>query len=399
MFREKVLLLNNLTKTFKLKIMKKIILIFISALALNNAIAQDDVVSARVSQVSYSSVDPDGAGLATGSVTVRFEMMATMTVQADGFGIGFAFQSQFLMPSATPMLTPLGPLATLGWTASPNYAGNPLPNIPYGGQTYNMSTIIGYNQGSTGLTMPITTSWQPILEVTYYTKGSSFPQGGYITLQPGTTLAQHSISADGGFTEYRVMSPSFPAPIGLGGTVPVLFSSFNAKCSGNGTLVSWSTSQEVNSDYFEVQRSTDGSNWKTIGTTPAAGYSSLSRNYNQLDLEAGNAIYRIKQVDKDGQATYTNYERANCDVKNISSVIYPVPARDVLNVVIKSDRAVRTQLMVFEISGKLVKKLDANVQNGTNNFRISLGGLPSGDYILKSSDAGIELNKQFSIIK
>ena len=110
-------------------------------------------------------------------------------------------------------------------------------------------------------------------------------------------------------------------------------------------------------------------------------------------------MYRIKQVDKDSQSIYTNSERANCEGKNISSVIYPVPAKDVLNVVIKSDRAVITQLMVFEISGKLVKKLDANVQNGTNNFRIDLKGLISGDYIIKSSDTGIELNKQFSIIR
>ncbi|RYY44257.1 MAG: T9SS type A sorting domain-containing protein, partial [Chitinophagaceae bacterium] len=129
------------------------------------------------------------------------------------------------------------------------------------------------------------------------------------------------------------------------------------------------------------------------------GLSSGSRSYNQLDLEAGNAMYRIKQVDKNGAAVYTNIERANCQVKNISSVIYPVPAKDVLNVVIKSDKAIRTQLMVFEVSGKLVKKLDASIQSGTNNFRIDLGGLTSGDYIIRSNDAGVELNKQFSIIK
>ncbi|MBC7934215.1 MAG: T9SS type A sorting domain-containing protein [Rhizobacter sp.] len=378
--------------------MKQIIFTLISALALNIAFAQDDVVSARVSQVSYSGTDPDGAGPATGTVTVRFEMMATMTVQADGFGIGFAFQNQSLMASPTPNITPLGPLASLGWTASPNLAGNPLGDVPYGGQTYNMSTIIGYSQAATGLTMPITTTWQPILQITYYTKGASYPQGGFITLQPGTTLAQHSISADGGFTEYKLMSPGFPAPLGLGGALPVLFSSFDAKCSGNGTSISWATTQESNSDYFEVQRSTDGNAWKTIGRTPAAGFSGGARAYNQIDLEAGNALYRIKQVDKDGQSVYTDIFRQNCQVKNISSVIYPVPAKDVLNVVIKSDRAVRTQLMVFEITGKLVKKLDANVQNGTNNFRIDLKGLTSGDYIIKSSDAGVELNRKFTIM-
>lgn len=378
--------------------MKQFIFLLISSLLFNTSFSQP-VVSARVSQSNYSSVDPDGLGPATGSVTIRFEVMASETVQADGFGIGFAFQSLNLMPAASPNLTPLGPLASLGWTASPNLPGNDLSDINYGGQIYNKSALIGYSQASTGLLMPITTSWAPILEVTYFTKSLSFPQGGNITMQPGSTLPQHSISADGGFTEYPLLSPGFPNPTALGAALPVLFTKFDAKCTNTGTLISWATAQEANTSHFEIERSTNGSSWATVGTVAAAGNSTVDRNYQQIDLNGGTALYRIKQIDKDGQFIYTNVTRTNCQVKNISSVIYPVPAKDILNVVIKSDRAVRTQLMVYDMQGKLVKRVDAAILSGNNNFRINLNGLSSGDYMLRTNDAAIEINKMFTIAR
>lgn len=334
-------------------------------------------------------------------------------VRATGANVSFLgvtfymlYQSANAAPQSTAQNTVVGVddsklVTTYGWGTGSRFT-NPQqtvaldPGAP-GGNLFDRRYVYGNADDLGGANLvTLTNQWDTLLYITLNTLQPGFPQGGYV-YQQATSEAGGAALSDEFFVNIPYITTS--GEVALGGTVPVSFSKFDAKCSGNGTLISWSTAQEVNSDYFEVQRSTDGATWKTIGTTPAAGYSSMDRNYNQLDLEAGNAIYRIRQVDKDGQSVYTNLERANCQVKNISSVIYPVPAKDVLNVVIKSDRAVRTQLMVFEISGKLVKKLDANVQNGTNNFRISLGGLPSGDYIIKSSDAGIELNKQFSIIK
>lgn len=380
--------------------MKKILLLLFVSLG-GFIVTNAQVVSMRVIQSSYSETDPDGAGLATGIVSFRFELMASSPVLADGVGLSVVFQSDKLMATPTNTTLLLGPLASAAaWVQGvDNRAGSPITPVNYGGQSFDTRMLVTFNQaqGIPNATIPPT--WTAVCEVTYWTKGNTYPNGGYIVNQPGSVVAQNELSSDGGLSTYPLESPNLNTPIPLGAALPVLFSQFEAKCSNNGTAISWSTEQEANSAYFELERSINGTTWKTLGRTPAAGNSTSTRKYNQLDLEAGNAMYRVKQVDKDGQVIYTNIERANCQVKNVSAVIYPVPATDVLNVVIKSDKAVRTQLMVFEISGKLVKRLDANVQNGTNNFSIDLKGLTSGDYILKSSDAGIELNKQFTIIR
>lgn len=376
--------------------MKKIILI--TLVSLSAMVINAQVISLRIAQSNYSSADPDGAGPATGTITFRFELISTSNVLADGLGLCAVFQSVNLMETPTNTTVPLGPLAAgVAWTQQvDNRAGNNTA-VSYGGQSFDRRMVVTFNQAAGIPNVNIGTTWTPICEITYWTKGASYPQGGYIVNEPGSIAAVNEVSSDGGLSTYPLESPNLNTPTALGGSLPVLFSKFEAKCTNTGTLISWATAQEGNSSRFEVERSTNGINWTNIGTVQAAGNSSSDRSYQQLDLNAGTALYRIKQVDKDGQFIYTGIERTNCQVKNISSVIYPVPAFDVLNVVIKSDRSVRTQLLVYDMQGKLVKKVDASILSGNNTFKINLIGLASGDYMLRSNDASIELNKLFTI--
>src|SRR6516225_4697540 len=66
--------------------------------------------------------------------------------------------------------------------------------------------------------------------------------------------------------------------------LPVTLVEFAGRLNPDHTVgLSWTTSLEVNSDYFSVQRSTDGSNWQQLGTVKAKGFSSVSSNYSFTD--------------------------------------------------------------------------------------------------------------------
>ena len=80
-------------------------------------------------------------------------------------------------------------------------------------------------------------------------------------------------------------------------------------------------------------------------------------------------------------------------------LIYPVPARDMLNVVIRSDKSLKTQLLLVDGIGKIIQKIDANLFNGSNTFIFNLKGLASGEYIIRSNNPNMELNKSFTIIR
>jgi hypothetical protein len=363
----------------------------------------------RLVNPTYSGTDPDGAGDANGIVTFTLQARTTSGTapNIDVIQTGFAYQSaNAIVPVGCGPISNPSNVVLSSTLSSYNLSTMEQCNVvsqSTGGETFDRIAS-GSIEYSSGPRLEITTAWIDIFTVTLWSKNLSSPQGGYAIINSGSggspgNLPTYSIS-DNAAQEYVINSLTYTTPLALQATVlPVVFTKFNAQCNGNGTLISWATAQEGNSNKFEIERSIDGRNWSSIATVPAAGNSASERTYQQLDLSGGKALYRIKQTDKDGSFIYTNTESVNCVTRNITSVIYPVPAKDVLNVVIKSDRAVRTQLLVFDIAGKLMKKMDAQVTSGNNNFKIDLGGLTAGDYILKSSDAAIEINKVFTITR
>lgn len=379
-------------------------------LSLFSQIAIGQACDWRLTNETYSSVDPDGAGPATGSVTFTLQIRTTGGTIPDMSGIstGYNYQStRAMLPtgvnctvSSPSNVTLSAPFSTASFQyLIVNQCGT--FNQTAGGQPFDRRAVGTLSAAGNGLTL--TTAWIDVFTVTLWTLGTSYPQGGYVSINSGaggspSPFGSYAVSNVGG-DEIPANSLTYNVPLPVGGTLPVQFTKFETKCTNTGTLISWATAQEFNSSSFEIERSTNGSNWTNVGSIEAAGTSASEKAYQQVDLNSGNAFYRIKQIDKDGGFVYTAIERANCAVKNITSLIYPVPAYDVLNVVIKSDRVVRTQLQVFDIHGKLVKTQDANVLNGNNNFRINLSGLAAGDYIIRSNDATLELNKVFTIAR
>ncbi|WP_139352684.1 glycine-rich domain-containing protein [Algoriphagus sp. A40] len=88
---------------------------------------------------------------------------------------------------------------------------------------------------------------------------------------------------------------------------------FNAKYNPgfrSGDLT-WATAKEWENDRFEIERSVnDVKSWETIGQVNGAGYSDAPIDYSyqdmKLPLAGGNIFYRLKQVDFDGDSTYSD---------------------------------------------------------------------------------------------
>ena len=85
------------------------------------------------------------------------------------------------------------------------------------------------------------------------------------------------------------------------GTLPVNLIGFTASTIKQGVLLSWKTTAETNSRGFEIQRSTDGSNWTKIGFVNGAVNSSTEKTYRFSDgfPFSGINYYRLNQVDQD----------------------------------------------------------------------------------------------------
>jgi hypothetical protein len=95
-------------------------------------------------------------------------------------------------------------------------------------------------------------------------------------------------------------------------TLPIELVEFNVVKKDQAAYLSWTTSSEINNDFFSIERAlsmneTDGTVWEEIATVDGAGNSSVTNMYHFTDKNIPNTkiYYRLKQVDFDGQFSYS----------------------------------------------------------------------------------------------
>jgi Leucine-rich repeat (LRR) protein len=180
--------------------------------------------------------------------------------------------------------------------------------------------------------------------------------------------------------------------------LPVKLISFTGKLQGNSGLLQWVTANEINSSYFELQRSVNGNNFDAITTIPAAGNSNgISLNYQYTDQpkSAGVYYYRLKMTDKDGRFTFANVIKLNYAGGNPNMSVYPNPANKSVLVNFPQTTGITT-LKMIDMAGRVVKTVP--LPKGVMQLRLNLNGLPVGMYKL-ISDNGKEAVDCSLIIK
>ena len=164
--------------------------------------------------------------------------------------------------------------------------------------------------------------------------------------------------------------------------LPVTLISFQAAQAGSIVNVSWKTSAELNAKYFEVQRSSNGIDFTTIGTVPAGNTTYLFKDNSPL---TGYNYYRLKPVDIDGRFTYSTIVMVNMKVgAEVISSLYPNPGNG--NVTLKLQGSVQGNVMVqvLDQQGREVATKQFGVQH-TGEFKtpLDLGRISKGNYILR----------------
>lgn len=154
-------------------------------------------------------------------------------------------------------------------------------------------------------------------------------------------------------------------PFNAAGVVPLTWSFVKAQLINNQTLVSWATLQESNTSKFEIEHSTDGRNFVSVGERGAAGFSTSVRNYNFTHLypATGFNYYRIKQVDLDGSISYSVIVTVLKRDGLKTTIIAPNPVKNVLHVIEPAPVFIESA-EIFSSSGVLLlrKAINSDVQ-------------------------------------
>ena len=114
--------------------------------------------------------------------------------------------------------------------------------------------------------------------------------------------------------------------------LPVDFSSFRGQCENDQIVLDWSTANEMNNDYFTIEKSSDENSWISAGTVKSKGNSSTSQYYSFVpdNNTDGLSYYRIKQTDFDGKSKYSQVISVrSCGEPQKAIEIYPNPTNGV----------------------------------------------------------------------
>lgn len=161
--------------------------------------------------------------------------------------------------------------------------------------------------------------------------------------------------------------------------------------------LTWETLSETDNDHFEIQRSSNGVDFATVGTVSGKGTTNSLNEYEHLDTDNWNGVayYKLKQVDYDGKSTYSktitlrkdqgceplvwmNYETSKvyvslgeCGVSSLGS-----------------------QIRIYDVNGREVNRMD---QLSGNSFELNTDGLNKGVYFVSFKNGQKTINKKIIV--
>ncbi len=179
-----------------------------------------------------------------------------------------------------------------------------------------------------------------------------------------------------------------------GTPLPVQLLMFDGRQSGEEVDLHWATAAELNNDHFEIERSEDGLQFNLLGVVPGRGTYAGRTDYHYADAtpKAGKEYYRLKQVDLNGEAAYSNLVSFFFQHSGMAYVYRTQSGGYVLKMDPVSEQG-SAQLRICNMSGTVVYSGTLELQAGESSFSLdALDRQPQGIYVVYLLDQQETIN-------
>lgn len=212
---------------------------------------------------------------------------------------------------------------------------------------------------------------------------------------PVTVTAGTRLTALASLNPLGAGSTSEFGGVSVAANLPVHFVSFNGRVKDGKSFLTWTTAEEQNNSYFEVQKSTNGSNYTSIGkVTPKGGLN------NQYDFTDGSTLasvnyYRLKQVDLDGRSMFSKVLILRSNLEKFSVKAGPNPFAGNISLFYQLEKDEALQIRLYDQGGRTVKQYSTRGGAGVNTYNITdLNNLPKGNYTLELTGETVKHRQQ-----
>ncbi len=180
--------------------------------------------------------------------------------------------------------------------------------------------------------------------------------------------------------------------------LPVSITKFDGVYEKGISYLSWNTGSEQNNKGFEIERSSNGQDFRKIGFVASKaldGNSTTALSYTFEDTKPNTGInyYRLKQTDKDGKFAYSNIVAlaTNSATELTFGQLYPNPvSADYIRMVVISPNAENLNFRIVDINGRTLNNRNVQLQQGLNNIEWNVGNLSGGAYFIQAPGSGIK---------
>lgn len=171
--------------------------------------------------------------------------------------------------------------------------------------------------------------------------------------------------------------------------LPIKLKDFTATWLSNNATLSWSTSSEAGAEGFDIERSTDGRSFSSIGFVKAKGNSSVTNTYRFNDQTVGtvtaNTIYyRLKLKDADGKYVYSAVSSITRTAAAFVVKVFPNPVKSQATLSVFADKEDKMQWQLTDTRGRVLRSQTSSIVKGQNNIIVDMNDLPAGMYQLQA---------------
>ncbi len=180
--------------------------------------------------------------------------------------------------------------------------------------------------------------------------------------------------------------------------LPLTLLDFSASEKPDHILLQWTTTSELNSSHFDIEKLGTTQQYAKTGAVFAKGASSIANKYQFTDhlAEVGINYYRLKMVDKDGQFAYSKIIAINVrsNKMGVLSIVSIKNVGETVNLNINSSKANPATITLSDMQGRQVYRKSVLLSKGINVVNNNVN-LQKAVYVLKVDTDGTKLSQAF----
>lgn len=176
--------------------------------------------------------------------------------------------------------------------------------------------------------------------------------------------------------------------------LPIELLDFYAEAKNGFIEIKWITASEKNNDFFTLERSLDGKEFRPIGEVDGMGNSVETTYYTYEDHNPslGVQYYQLKQTDFDGAYEYSKIIRVSYQehMSQFEVTVFPNPVSTSYDFAVQinsSNKESSVSISIFDMLGREHYRAIVEAESALNEIKISKASLSAGIYIVSVQQA------------